>query len=305
MVILWHTADMDQPWDVQVKNPSDKRWSGPIAPYPREWRFAVSSRTAYFVCASKASRGARNSIIPCCAKENRALKREHGRARPKTSQTASSSLATAAQARRNRAKSHFRLIRPSRISSSSPAISCIAWDASRNTGPKYFPVYNAPTASPETGAPLIRIRSTLFVSASGNHDIARPDLTEYPDSLAYFMYWSQRLNGPRMEIGNPNTPALEAAIEKENNAFLLRSGYLPRMANFSFDYGNAHWTVLDSNPNVNWKDPAISDWVAKDLASTKSATWPSRLQFIESPFQPTRDAPALAHLRSRQCGHRV
>jgi hypothetical protein len=27
-----------------------------------------------------------------------------------------------------------------------------------------------------------------------------------------------------------------------------------RMSNFSFEYGSAHWLVLDSNPNVNWKD---------------------------------------------------
>src|SRR5713226_2631873 len=38
MVIMWHTADVDQPWDVQVKKPADKRWSGPIA--------AVSIRVA-------------------------------------------------------------------------------------------------------------------------------------------------------------------------------------------------------------------------------------------------------------------
>ncbi|MEO7648855.1 MAG: metallophosphoesterase, partial [Bryobacteraceae bacterium] len=38
MAILWHTADVDQPWDVQVKKPESKKWSGPIA--------AVSTRVA-------------------------------------------------------------------------------------------------------------------------------------------------------------------------------------------------------------------------------------------------------------------
>ena len=46
------------------------------------------------------------------------------------------------------------------------------------------------------------------------------------------------------------------------------------MANFSFDYGNAHWTVLDSNPNVNWMDPALSDWVAKGVALVVWELWP-------------------------------
>jgi hypothetical protein len=45
------------------------------------------------------------------------------------------------------------------------------------------------------------------------------------------------------------------------------------MSNFSFDYGNAHWLVLDSNPYVNWNDRALRDWVASDLAANKSATW--------------------------------
>ena len=36
------------------------------------------------------------------------------------------------------------------------------------------------------------------------------------------------------------------------------------MANFSFDYGNAHWTVLDSNPYVDWTD--------RDFRTGSSAT---------------------------------
>ena len=49
----------------------------------------------------------------------------------------------------------------------------------------------------------------------------------------------------------------------------------PRLTNYSFDYGNAHWTVLDSNPYVDFTDQALHDWVAKDLASpaAQRATW--------------------------------
>ena len=45
------------------------------------------------------------------------------------------------------------------------------------------------------------------------------------------------------------------------------------MTNFSFDYGNAHWTVLDSNPYVDWTDRELKEWVASDLAAAKGATW--------------------------------
>jgi acid phosphatase type 7 len=47
----------------------------------------------------------------------------------------------------------------------------------------------------------------------------------------------------------------------------------PRMTNFSFDYGNAHWTIVDSNPYVDWTDKALKEWVASDLAAAKDATW--------------------------------
>ena len=45
------------------------------------------------------------------------------------------------------------------------------------------------------------------------------------------------------------------------------------MANFSFDYGNAHWTIVDSNPYVDWTDESLKSWVAADLAAAQNATW--------------------------------
>ena len=45
------------------------------------------------------------------------------------------------------------------------------------------------------------------------------------------------------------------------------------MANFSFDFGDTHWTVLDSNPYVDWTDRGLQEWVASDLAAAKGATW--------------------------------
>jgi len=39
------------------------------------------------------------------------------------------------------------------------------------------------------------------------------------------------------------------------------------MANFSFDSGNVHWTVLDSNPYVYWDDPKL-----RELAGSGTST---------------------------------
>ena len=150
---------------------------------------------------------------------------------------------------------------------------------------KFWPVYDADVAAPAAGAPLLR--STLFVGAPGNHDVAARDLEKYPDGLAYFLYWDQPLNGPLGREGGRLVPTL-AAPEATRAAFLRAAGpAYPRMANFSFDYGNAHWTVLDSNPYVDWTDPDLRGWVERDLAAARDATW-RFVAFHHPPFNSSR-----------------
>jgi predicted phosphodiesterase len=125
---------------------------------------------------------------------------------------------------------------------------------------KFFPYYNT-DALPLT-------RSILFIAAPGNHDTLNRDIGGAPDSLAYYYYWAQPLNGPmHPTLGNL------AGSAAAQNAFREAAGdNFPRMSNFSFDYGNTHWLVLDTNPYVDWTSPDLRKWIADDLASTK-ATW--------------------------------
>jgi 3',5'-cyclic AMP phosphodiesterase CpdA len=136
---------------------------------------------------------------------------------------------------------------------------------------KYFPIYNSEEAAPSLGAPLLR--STLFVAAPGNHDILTRDFRRFPDLLAYFYYWDQPLNGPAVKPGAPNTPTLAGPEENQAALMAAAASNYPRMANFSFDYGNAHWTVLDSNPYVDWTDPKFKHWLEADLHAARKATW--------------------------------
>jgi hypothetical protein len=136
---------------------------------------------------------------------------------------------------------------------------------------KYWPIYNSDEAAPSVGAPLLR--STLFVAAAGNHDIASRDLGKTPDGLAYFYYWCQPLNGPNGKVGGPMVAPL-LGPEANQKAFTDAAGSaFPRMANFSFDYANAHWTVIDANATVDWTDRELRAWVASDLAAASGATW--------------------------------
>ena len=136
--------------------------------------------------------------------------------------------------------------------------------------PKFWPVYNKDIAD-TLGAPLMR--SILFVAGVGNHDALTRDLNRFPDALAYYHFWDQPLNGPNGKEGGAFVPALLGS-DANKKAFYDGSGdKYPRMTNFSFDYGNAHWTVIDSNPYVDWSDSTLRDWLAKDLAAAANATW--------------------------------
>ncbi len=135
---------------------------------------------------------------------------------------------------------------------------------------KFWPVYNADKTD-TAGAPIMR--SIPFVAAVGNHDADTRNLDLKPDALAYYMFWDQPLNGPLGKEGGPFVPNL-LGTDAHKKAFFDAAGETyPRMSNFSFDYGNAHWTVLDADVYVDWTNQELLDWVAKDLADSKNATW--------------------------------
>lgn len=133
---------------------------------------------------------------------------------------------------------------------------------------KFFPIYNADKPDAKVGAPLLR--SVPFIAAPGNHDVGGNNLGTNPDGLAYFLYWSQPLNGPVASVGATQVLGPEA----NRGGFRHSAGeQFPRMANFSFDYGNAHWTVIDSNKYADWTADDLREWLKRDLASAKSAKW--------------------------------
>ncbi|MEP7265986.1 MAG: metallophosphoesterase [Saprospiraceae bacterium] len=135
---------------------------------------------------------------------------------------------------------------------------------------KFWPVYNAEKMN-LSGAPIMR--SIPWVAAVGNHDMASRDLNSNPDGLAYYMYWEQPLNGPQGREGDSWVPILGGS-ESRKTAFKIAAGIsYPNMTNFSFNYGNSHWTVLDANTYVDWTDSTLVSWVEKDLNTSQEYTW--------------------------------
>ena len=135
---------------------------------------------------------------------------------------------------------------------------------------KYWPIYNS-DASDSIGVPLLR--SIPFIGALGNHDADTRDLDKHPDALAYYLFWDQPLNGPVGKEGGAFTPLLKGS-DINKKAFTDAAGErYPVMANFSYNYGNAHWTVIDADTYVDWTDSTLTKWVADDLAGSRDAVW--------------------------------
>jgi acid phosphatase type 7 len=130
----------------------------------------------------------------------------------------------------------------------------------------FFPIYNADAADSLVGAPLTR--SIPFVGAFGNHDAGfYNQIDRSPDNFAYFAYWSMPLNGPYRSTRATNTPTMAGDSLLVRRLLSAMRGRYPQMANYSFDYGNSHWTVLDGNVYMDWTDPVLRNWVARDIAA--------------------------------------
>lgn len=156
---------------------------------------------------------------------------------------------------------------------------------------KFFPAYNADEAGDAIGAPILR--SIQTVAVAGNHCVGRPDTMSFPDfgqkpdHFGYFVYWSQPLNGPiASAAAKAYGPDLVGPKARKDAILAAGGNRLPRMLNFSFDHGDAHWVVLDSNQYMDWTDPAMRDWLEKDLAAT-TRTW-KFVMFHHSCFHTSR-----------------
>ncbi|MEI6587185.1 MAG: metallophosphoesterase, partial [Sediminibacterium sp.] len=47
----------------------------------------------------------------------------------------------------------------------------------------------------------------------------------------------------------------------------------PSMSNFSYNYANAHWTVIDADNYVDWTDSTLLKWVKNDLLNSSDVKW--------------------------------
>lgn len=118
--------------------------------------------------------------------------------------------------------------------------------------------------SQKTGAPLMA--SIPFYPVLGNHDIDAARLAEYPDAWGAYHFFNVPRSGPGPGPWTPKVPKDKPA----GTNFLAYAGeQFPAMLNYSFDYGTAHFLVLDCGGSVKADDKKFLEWIEADLAGTK------------------------------------
>jgi predicted phosphodiesterase len=135
---------------------------------------------------------------------------------------------------------------------------------------KFWPIYNADQAD-SVGAPLMR--RIPFIASVGNHDAEDRDMDKTPSALSYYYFWEQPLNGLTLKEGSSMVPLLKGSQENKNAFYTAAGKAYPSMSNFSYNYANAHWTVIDADNYVDWTDTALLNWVKNDLLNSYDVKW--------------------------------
>ena len=161
------------------------------------------------------------------------------------------------------------------ISRSKPDMLVLAGDLAYRKGlfseylERFFPVYNAESASQNVGAPLLA--SCITLTEPGNHDVGMPsdsdipDFDRNPDLMAHYIFWSLPLNGPVNRTSKKHVAPLAGNANRISDFLRAAGERYPRIGNCSLDAGDCHLLILDSNVYVDWTDEQLVAWVEADL----------------------------------------
>jgi hypothetical protein len=131
----------------------------------------------------------------------------------------------------------------------------------------YWDTYNnVAEAGPKTGAPLMA--SVPFYPVLGNHDVSAK-LPAVPDAFGAYYFFCPPRGGPGEGPWATSLGADEALAAKFRAA---AADSYPNMDAYSFDYGAAHFVVLNDNKGMAFEAPAFRKWLADDLKTT-AAKW--------------------------------
>lgn len=139
----------------------------------------------------------------------------------------------------------------------------------------FFPILNADAIHHDIGAPILR--SVLTVAAAGNHDVGMPKQSDtlddkvFSDLFGFFLFWQGTDNGPRLK--KKTIKEMIGAKKKANQLLNDYGKSFLRKTNFSFNWKDQHWIILDANKYADWSFPELQNWLAQDLKGASSQQW--------------------------------
>lgn len=144
-----------------------------------------------------------------------------------------------------------------------------------------FPYYNKIPETPGEGSALMQHIPTYLTF--GNHDVKQSTIfTPGQDYNAAFYYFDLPLNGPSLD----HIFDIKGDTAMIENFKKISSGHFPKMTNYSFDNGNAHFLVLLGASYIHPLDPKRLKWIEQDLSESK-AKW--KFVSIHEPLFATKD----------------
>jgi 3',5'-cyclic AMP phosphodiesterase CpdA len=315
LVLMWHTDNTPADWTVEVRTSKDSAWRAAGQPVSQVISAPAGQPAVAGKNGAKRDAPASPAIAPHLVYRTKLTGLQPGEEFNYRVLKAGKSVFEASGRTRKSAAQPFRFVMFGDCGQGTPSENMIAYQAHlakpdflfipgdivygegriSEYRTRFYPSYNADEPAASVGAPLLR--SVPFIAAPGNHDTALNNFQRFPDALAYFLYWDQPLNGPSIPAGTAKTSHVLNGSDAAQPTFLEEAGdRYPRMANFSFNYGNSHWTVLDANTYMDWSNPALQEWLAKDLTSAQSATW-RFVAFHQPGFNSSREHFAEQYMR--------
>lgn len=267
LAVMWHAPDREAAWAAQVR--ANGKWRKQKAELVRTVNVqGAPPHRVYQAVLRDLAAGERFAYRVLL--DGKSVFESEARARPKPGQTYTMAIVgDVAQASDGQKKLAWHM------GQAKPDTFVVAGDVVYSRGrvseyyEKWFPIHNCD--APAEGVCASMLRSTPTLAIPGNHDTSpEVDFDKYPDAMAYFYYWSMPLNGPVTEASEGRASKLLGTTAER---FRANAANFPRMGMYSFDYGDVHWTMLDSNPYVDWTDPKLREWVRADLKSAANAKW--------------------------------
>jgi 3',5'-cyclic AMP phosphodiesterase CpdA len=268
--LLWQTADEEAIWSVEIKGGNSKNWIS--EPKPEVKTVAAPNlpkRRIYLVNLQNLAAG--TTFTYRIIKNKKSVFSDSAKALKDTGQ----SFRFVAMGDIGAGTADAKLIAQQAFHAN-PDLVVIPGDIVYEHGliteydRNFWPVYNADSAS-NNGAPLMR--SIPFAAAPGNHDTEDRNFNNYPDALAYFLFWDQPINGPQPKDASAVYPDLIIADSLRRSFVATAGDRFPVMTNFSFNYGNAHFLFLDADTYVDWTNEELQQWINRDLENASSFTW--------------------------------